>query len=123
MQPVVASLIFKSRTGGDCCQHRLRFGYFRFKRACGATVPRLEGAFCGVLITIDHLKVRQSPKIEQLGPGIVPVFLPHSKQRNTVINLVIVLPRYSVHSKISSETFNVPAAGGGTREITVIGCP
>jgi hypothetical protein len=23
----------------------------------------------------------------------------------------------------TSETFNVPAAGGGTREITVIGCP
>jgi hypothetical protein len=30
-------------------------------------------------------------------------------------------PEPSCHR--TSETFNVPAAGGGTREITVIGCP
>jgi len=43
---------------------RLESGEFSFKKACGTTVPRLDGAFCGVNVTIDDLKVWQAPKIE-----------------------------------------------------------
>ena len=42
----------------------LSSGEFSFKKACGTTVPRLDGAFCGVNVTIDDLKVWQAPKIE-----------------------------------------------------------
>jgi hypothetical protein len=43
---------------------RLESGEFSFKKACGTTVPHLDGAFCDVNVTIDDLKVWQAPKIE-----------------------------------------------------------
>jgi hypothetical protein len=50
-----------------------------FRRACGPSLPRLDGAFFGVDIAIDYLEIRQTPKIEQLRPRQITVFAPHSK--------------------------------------------
>ena len=38
-------------------------------------------------VAIDDLEISQAPKIEQLRPGHIPVFPPHSKQRHPVIYL------------------------------------
>jgi hypothetical protein len=42
-------------------------------------MPSLDGAFCGVGVAIDDLKVWQAPKIEQLRPRQMTVVAPHSK--------------------------------------------
>ena len=39
-------------------------------------------AFDGVDVAVDHLKVRQSPKIEQSRPRRVSVFAPDPEQRD-----------------------------------------
>ena len=56
--------ICNSSPGGERHYGRLESGEFSFKKACGTTVPHLDGAFCGVNVTIDDLKVWQAPKIE-----------------------------------------------------------
>jgi hypothetical protein len=43
-------------------------------------------ALCGVDVTIDYLKVWEAPKIEQLRPRDVLVFLPYSKQANAMVD-------------------------------------
>ena len=42
-------------------------------------MPSFDGAFCGVGVAIDYLKVWQAPKIEQLRPRHISKFVPHSK--------------------------------------------
>ena len=49
-------------------------------------MPRFLSAFCGVYVAIDHLKVWQTPIVEERRPRCIPVFAPHSKQRDTMIN-------------------------------------
>ena len=70
---------------------RLGFMVFRsiqfgFKKACGASVSRLDGTFCRVNVTIDYLEVWQAPIGKQIRPRRFPVFAPHPKQRNAVVN-------------------------------------
>ena len=67
-----------SKTGGS-----IQFG---FKKACDASVSRLDGTFCRVNVTIDHLEVGQAPIAEQIRPRRFPVFAPHPKQRDAVVN-------------------------------------
>jgi hypothetical protein len=55
------------------------------QRACGSSVPRLDGAFGNVDVAIDYLEVWQAPIGEQLRPRDVPVFLPYAKQGDPVI--------------------------------------
>ena len=55
----------------------------------GATAPRLACTFCDVRLAIDHLKVWQTPKPEQLRPREIAVFVPDAKQRESVINFGI----------------------------------
>jgi hypothetical protein len=43
-------------------------------------------ALCGVDVTIDYLKVWEAPKIEQLRPRDVSVFLPYSKQGSAMVD-------------------------------------
>jgi hypothetical protein len=45
----------------------LRSGQFAFNRACDSSMPSLDGAFCGVDVTIDDLKVRQTVEIATIG--------------------------------------------------------
>ena len=45
--------------------------------------------FCDVGVAIDHLKVRQAPKIEQLGPRLVSVFAPDTEQWGAMVNFGI----------------------------------
>src|SRR5215470_8953263 len=68
-------------------RERLGVSDQHLKRAYGSSVPRFDGAFRGVYVAIDDLKVRQAPKIEELRPRQFPAFAPHSKQRNAVVNL------------------------------------
>jgi hypothetical protein len=60
---------------------------FSFDWACGSSILRLVGTFCGVDVAIDHLEIWQAPKIKQLRPGHIPIFPPYPKQRNAVVNL------------------------------------
>jgi hypothetical protein len=60
--------------------HRLR------GEACGTSVSRLAGTFCGVNVAIDYLEVWQAPIGEQIRPRRFPVFAPHPKQRDAVVN-------------------------------------
>jgi hypothetical protein len=64
-----------------------RSGTFRREISHGASIVRLRGALCGVSVAVDHLKVRQAPIGEHLRPRGVPVFTPHPKQGDFVINL------------------------------------
>jgi len=57
-----------------------------FEEACGASVLRLDGAFCGVNIAINYLEVRQAPIPQQIRPRRFPVLAPNPKQRNAVVN-------------------------------------
>ena len=54
-----------------------------------APVPRFVGAFRSVDIAINHLKVGQSPKIEQSRPRHVSVFAPDAEKRDAMVNLGI----------------------------------
>jgi hypothetical protein len=65
----------------------LRLGQVGFNGSRGSPIPRLDGAFCGVGVTIDDLKVWQPPKVEQLRPTQISMFAPHPKKRNAVVNL------------------------------------
>ena len=56
----------------------MRSGDFSWQIASSASVPRLDGAFGNVDVAIDHLKVRQTPISEQLGPRRFPIFAPHA---------------------------------------------
>ena len=49
-------------------------------------MSRLDGTFCGVNVTIDYLEVWQAPIGEQIRPRRFPVFAPHPKQRDAVVN-------------------------------------
>jgi hypothetical protein len=40
-------------------------------------------------VAIDHLKVRQAPKIEQLRPRLVSVFDPDTEQWDAMVNFGI----------------------------------
>src|SRR5262245_315650 len=71
-----------SKTGGS-----IQFG---FKKACGASVSRLDGTFFRVNVTIDYLEVGQAPIGEQIRPRRFPVFAPHPKQRDAVVNFGIL---------------------------------
>jgi hypothetical protein len=62
----------------DCFLHRAR-----------APATRLDRAFCDVGVAIDHLKVRQAPKIEQLWPRLVSVFAPDTEQWDAMVNFGI----------------------------------
>jgi hypothetical protein len=42
-------------------RHAARLGQFGCEEPCGTTVSRLDGALCGVNLTVNHLKVWQSP--------------------------------------------------------------
>ncbi len=53
------------------------------------TVPRFCRAFRSVNIAINHLKVRQSPKIEQSRPSGVSVFVPNPEQRDAMVDFGI----------------------------------
>ena len=57
-----------------------------FEKACGASVLRLDGAFCGVNIAINYLEVRQAPIAQQVRPRRFPVLVPNPKQRNAVVD-------------------------------------
>ena len=54
--------------------------------ACRAAVLGLNPAFYDVSVAIDRLKVWQAPIIQQLRPWDVPVFAPHPKQRDAVVD-------------------------------------
>jgi hypothetical protein len=41
-------------------------------------------------IAIDHLKVRQAPKIEQIRPRVVSVLAPDPEQRETVVDFGVL---------------------------------
>lgn len=45
-------------------RHAARLGQFGCEEPCGTTVSRLDGALCGVNLTVNHLKVWQSPIAE-----------------------------------------------------------
>src|SRR5262249_1998130 len=62
--------------------------------ACGASVSGLDGTFFRVNVTIDYLKVWQAPIVEQIRPGRFPMFAPHPKQWDAVVNFG-VLPQPS----------------------------
>jgi hypothetical protein len=57
-----------------------------FEEACGASILRFGGAFCGVNIAIYYLEVRQAPIAQQIRPRRFPVLVPNPKQRNAVVN-------------------------------------
>ena len=59
---------------------------FGFKKACGASVSRLDGTFCRVNLTIDYLEVGQAPIGEQIRPRRFPALVPNPKQRDAVVN-------------------------------------
>ena len=50
-------------------------------------MPSLDGAFCGVGIAIDDLKVWQAPKLEQLRPRGVSIFVPDLEEGNSMVDL------------------------------------
>ena len=52
-------------------------------------VPRFGRAFHSVDVAIDHLKVWQTPKIEQTRPGRVSVFAPDAEKRDAMVNFGI----------------------------------
>ena len=54
--------------------------------AGNAPVPRFGRAFSGMDVAINHLKVGQSPKIEQSRPGRVSVFAPDLEQRDAMVD-------------------------------------
>jgi hypothetical protein len=58
-------------------------------RRHGPSAAHLDRAFCDVGVAIDHLKVRQAPKIEQLGPWLVSVFAPDTEQWDAMVNFGI----------------------------------
>ena len=68
-------------------QHHLT-GLFVAKgvRAVSRLVRQLGSSLWDVDFAIDHLKVWQAPIIEERRPRCIPVFAPHSKQRDTMIN-------------------------------------
>ena len=88
------------------------------KRAYGSSIPRLVGTFCGVDVAINDLEIWQAPKIEQLRPGHIPVFPPHSKQRTRRSSIAVCQfgrsaalagaaegrPRHSAHSRIATRS-------------------
>ena len=45
-------------------RHAARLDQFGCEEPCGTTVSRLDGALCGVNLTVNHLKVWQSPIAE-----------------------------------------------------------
>jgi hypothetical protein len=55
-------------------------------RCDGPSATRLDSAFGDVGVAVDHLKVRQAPKIEQLGPRLVSVFAPDPEQWDPMVN-------------------------------------
>ena len=57
--------------------------------AGNAPVPRFGRAFSGMDVAINHLKVGQSPKIEQSRPGRVSVFAPDPEQPDAMVNFGI----------------------------------
>ena len=57
-----------------------------FKKACGTSVSGLDGTFCRVNVTIDNLEVWQAPIVEQIRPRRFPMFAPHPKQWDAVVN-------------------------------------
>ena len=57
--------------------------------AGNAPVPRFGRAFSGMDVAINHLKVGQSPKIEQTRPGRVSVFAPDAEKRDAMVNFGI----------------------------------
>ena len=59
---------------------------YSFKKADGASVSRLDGAFYGVNVAIDYLEVWQAPIVEQIRPRRFPVLTPHPKQWDAVVN-------------------------------------
>jgi hypothetical protein len=69
-------------TSGACLRLRRTRGY-------GSTARRLHRAFRSVDVAVNHLKVWQTPKIEQLRPWKVPVLAPNPKQRDAVVNFCI----------------------------------
>ncbi len=52
-------------------------------------IPRFCRAFRSVNIAINHLKVRQSPKVEQSRPRRVSVFAPDPEQRDAMVDFGI----------------------------------
>jgi hypothetical protein len=60
-------------------------GQLSFEGACRPPIAGLKGRFCGVRVTIDDLQVRQPPKLKQLRPRGVAVFVPHAKERNAFL--------------------------------------
>ena len=65
----------------------LRLSQVCLGRGAGnAPVPRFCRAFNRVEIAINHLKVGQSPKIEQSRPGRVSVFAPHPIERDAMVH-------------------------------------
>jgi hypothetical protein len=53
-------------------------------------MPSLAGAFCGVGVAINHLKIWQAPIVEQFRPFIIAMVAPDSEQWDPVIYLGIL---------------------------------
>jgi hypothetical protein len=68
----------------------LRSGQFSINRACGSSMPSLDGAFCSMGVAIDYLKVWQAPVTEQFRPSIIAMVTPNSKEWDAVIYLSIL---------------------------------
>ena len=72
--------------------------------------PRFDGAFCGVDVAIDQLKVRQAPKIEQPRPRRVSVFAPDPKQRDAMVNFGV--PPQPPAALSAASTLEAPQESG-----------
>ena len=87
----------------------------------GVSVARLGRAFCDVGVAIDYLKIWQAPVIEQLRPWRIPVFAPHPKQRDAVVNLGAV-PQPSAGFAAASRLQAPQQPGLATRRIPELPC-
>jgi hypothetical protein len=56
-------------------------------KVAGSSVPRFDRTLCNVDVAINHLKIWQSPIVEQLRPSFIAMVAPDSKQGDAMIYL------------------------------------
>ena len=69
-----------------------------------APVPRFCRSFRRMDVAVDHLKVGQSPKIEQSRPRHPPVFAPDPKNGEAMVNFGVSLDVRSVDLRMESSS-------------------
>lgn len=59
------------------------------RRTPGTSIAGFVGTFQDVSIAIDDLEVRQTPIVEQVRPGCIPILIPDAEERYSMIHFGI----------------------------------